>query len=737
MPELKLAAIEVKPGAALESQSGLAMLRPRIYGAYMDASGPRRVAAIVMHPTSNFMGHYLIEPLARRGVTCMGLNSRYSNNDAMLLMERVIQDLGAGVKFLREAGYAKIVLIGNSGGASLVSFYQAQAEHFTCTVFRGLRSVGSRRGRLPASGWPRALRSASRPSPAACRVARPFGDRRIGSNRCRFRARHLQSPQRPPFTAEFLKEFRAAQRRRRESIRKLGVRTLAIPARALGQSPRIRHSSSTVPTRSRAAWISRSMLTTASQVRSGLREERQLRCERDVALHVATRVPLAMVVSLASRRAGQPRAHTGSSAAFLPIRPMLRHSRARAMHGLKRGRGASGTIDVRAATIIFPGSRSWSRRWLTSWRRGGTSYEDLRRRGRRYRRRSRSEACRRGARCQCRRAWRTSRSDPAKRPRTERRRRRADIPSAGSRGASNLGSAASGLHDAQGSRDRADVAAASPAPAPETAVVTAINGIPWWYFCREGGRFEGTRRGLDPDGAMLAALDATHLVGCVVHAAAEVIAPGVVHHTGGRDFILGEIDGTMTSRLQALAEALEGARLHAPLSRRIRDDIWTKLIGNTSYNPVAALTGALMNEINANPRLIELLRRMMIEGMQVAESLGARITVTLEERFALARKLGAAKISMLQDLERGRALEIDAIVTAVSELGRKTGVPTPDDRRCGGARFASACGISRPHFDNDMEGRATLLVAPLVWENRHASQSVAEQFLFRSDHGNS
>jgi 2-dehydropantoate 2-reductase len=217
-----------------------------------------------------------------------------------------------------------------------------------------------------------------------------------------------------------------------------------------------------------------------------------------------------------------------------------------------------------------------------------------------------------------------------------------------------------------------------PLLAPDTAVVTAINGIPWWYFCREGGRFEGNRiECLDPDGAMLAALDAKHLVGCVVHAAAEVIAPGVVYHTGGRDFILGEIDGTMTSRLQALAEALEGARLHAPLSRRIRDDIWTKLIGNTSYNPVAALTGALMNEINANPRLIELLRRMMIEGMQVAESLGARITVTLEERFALARKLGAAKISMLQDLERGRALEIDAIVTAVSELGRKTGVPTP------------------------------------------------------------
>ena len=218
----------------------------------------------------------------------------------------------------------------------------------------------------------------------------------------------------------------------------------------------------------------------------------------------------------------------------------------------------------------------------------------------------------------------------------------------------------------------------APLLGPDTAVVTAINGIPWWYFCREGGRFDGARvECLDHDGAMLRALDAKHLIGCVVHASAEVIAPGVVHHTSGRDFILGEIDGAATPRLDAIAAALESASLRPVLSRRIRDDIWTKLIGNASYNPVAALTGALMSEINANPALLALIRRMMVEGMQVAEALGARITVTLEERFGLARKLGAAKISMLQDLERGRPLEIDAIVTAVCELGRKAGVPTP------------------------------------------------------------
>lgn len=130
-PALQLAVIDVKPGAAMESQSGLALLRPRIYGAWMQPAGPKKVAAIVMHPTSNFMGHYLIEPLARRGVACMGLNTRYAGNDTMLIMERAIQDLGAGVKYLREQGYDKVVLIGNSGGAALASLYQAQAENLT------------------------------------------------------------------------------------------------------------------------------------------------------------------------------------------------------------------------------------------------------------------------------------------------------------------------------------------------------------------------------------------------------------------------------------------------------------------------------------------------------------------------------------------------------------------------------------------------------------------------------
>jgi len=132
LPELQLAVIDVKPGAAHESQSGLQLLRPRIYGAWMQPA-VARIAAIVMHPTSNFMGHYLIAPLAARGVACMGLNSRYAGNDTLLLMERVIQDLGAGVQFLRAQGYERVVLIGNSGGGSLAAFYQAQAEQLTIT----------------------------------------------------------------------------------------------------------------------------------------------------------------------------------------------------------------------------------------------------------------------------------------------------------------------------------------------------------------------------------------------------------------------------------------------------------------------------------------------------------------------------------------------------------------------------------------------------------------------------
>src|SRR6478735_11306463 len=130
MSSAELVSIDVRPGAAMESQSGLQTLRPRIWGAFMRLSGAK-IAAIVMHPTSNFMGHYLLGPLAERGIATLGLNSRYLGNDTVLILERAIQDLGAGVKWLRQQGYDRILLIGNSGGGALVSLYQAQAESLT------------------------------------------------------------------------------------------------------------------------------------------------------------------------------------------------------------------------------------------------------------------------------------------------------------------------------------------------------------------------------------------------------------------------------------------------------------------------------------------------------------------------------------------------------------------------------------------------------------------------------
>ncbi len=152
----QLLRIDVKPAGPMESQSGLQMLRPRIYGALLEAAGVDRadgVAAIVMHPTSNFHGHYLLEPLADRGISCLGLNSRYVNNDATLLMERVIQDLGAGIQQLRAIGYRKVMLIGNSGGAALVSFYQAQAENLTLThLAHGAPASFSDAGLPPVDG---------------------------------------------------------------------------------------------------------------------------------------------------------------------------------------------------------------------------------------------------------------------------------------------------------------------------------------------------------------------------------------------------------------------------------------------------------------------------------------------------------------------------------------------------------------------------------------------------------
>jgi len=212
---------------------------------------------------------------------------------------------------------------------------------------------------------------------------------------------------------------------------------------------------------------------------------------------------------------------------------------------------------------------------------------------------------------------------------------------------------------------------------PETIVVPAINGLPWWYFFREGGPFDGSSVAcLDPDGSMLRLLDPRHIIGCVVHASAEVTEPGVVTHTG-KTLVIGEPDNSKSARLERLSGLLQDAGFEIRATDRIRTEVWAKLIGNLSYNPVAALTLARMNEIHDNPGLLALIAAMMEEAKIVAAAYGVNIAMSAEERINLARKLGSAKISMHQDVERGRPLEVDAIIGSVVELARKAKVATP------------------------------------------------------------
>jgi 2-dehydropantoate 2-reductase len=215
----------------------------------------------------------------------------------------------------------------------------------------------------------------------------------------------------------------------------------------------------------------------------------------------------------------------------------------------------------------------------------------------------------------------------------------------------------------------------------DTVVVPAINGLPWWYFDGVGGEFDGlTLRSLDPDGTMSAALDVSHIIGCVVHIAGEVRAPGEAHHTGGRRLILGEPDNTPSARLHRVCDALDEAGFETVRSTDIRLDVWTKLIGNLSFNPIAALTGYLMNQIVSDEQVLDVIRAMMVEAMQVAEHVGVRVPMTPDQRIDLARQLGAVKISMLQDLEQRRRLELDAIVASVIELAGRAGIEVPTVR---------------------------------------------------------
>jgi pimeloyl-ACP methyl ester carboxylesterase len=249
--ERRLAAIDVRVGAAMESQSGLQMLRPRIYGAVEEPArtqvraGGRRVGAIVMHPTSNFMGHYLIAPLAERGIACLGLNSRFAGNDTVLVMERVLQDLGAGVRFMREAlGCDRVVLVGNSGGAALAAYYQAEAERFTATTLVDGDPSGLVAADLPAvdgialcaahEGRAHLLLRWIDPS-----VVDEHDALAIDASLDMYDARHWRdgAAQPPRYAGDFLARFTAAQRARRDRI-EARVRARLAELRATPGAPR-------------------------------------------------------------------------------------------------------------------------------------------------------------------------------------------------------------------------------------------------------------------------------------------------------------------------------------------------------------------------------------------------------------------------------------------------------------------------------------------------------------------
>ena len=213
---------------------------------------------------------------------------------------------------------------------------------------------------------------------------------------------------------------------------------------------------------------------------------------------------------------------------------------------------------------------------------------------------------------------------------------------------------------------------------PDTVVLTAMNGVPWWFFQGFGGALAGTRlMAVDPTGAIAAALPAAQVIGAVVHASCALDAPGVVRHHFGRGLILGEPSGAASPRLQALAALLSAAGFEASVSAQIQRDIWYKLWGNMTVNPISALTGATTDLILDDPLVRDFISGVMLEAREIGVRLGIPISQQPEDRHAVTRKLGAFKTSMLQDVEAGKPVELDALVGVVRELGQLTGVATP------------------------------------------------------------
>jgi ketopantoate reductase len=213
---------------------------------------------------------------------------------------------------------------------------------------------------------------------------------------------------------------------------------------------------------------------------------------------------------------------------------------------------------------------------------------------------------------------------------------------------------------------------------PHTSVLTVQNGIPWWYFQKEGGRFDGMRlASVDPSGMLSDSIDVNRIIGCVVHPASTLAAPGIVHHIGGSSFPLGELDGRETQRVSLISQIFEKSGLKARVIPDIRAEIWLKALGALSFNPISALCRASMAEIYEFPHTRALAATMMAEAQAIAAALGVALRHTIEKRLEGAGSMGAHKTSMLQDLETGHPLETDALLGAIVEIAQLTGTPSP------------------------------------------------------------
>jgi 2-dehydropantoate 2-reductase len=213
---------------------------------------------------------------------------------------------------------------------------------------------------------------------------------------------------------------------------------------------------------------------------------------------------------------------------------------------------------------------------------------------------------------------------------------------------------------------------------PQTIVLTAMNGVPWWFFEGFGGRHAGTRlRSVDPDGGIAAAIPARHIVGCIVHASCSLDHPGSVRHHFGNKLIIGEPSGERTTRLRELAALLEQAGFEAVLSDQVQKDAWYKLWGNMTVNPISAITGATTDRILDDDLVRDFIGKVMLEAKEIGARIGIPIDQQPQDRHQVTRKLGAFKTSMLQDVEAGKPVELDALVTVVKELGELTQVATP------------------------------------------------------------